>query len=133
MNITELKQGQIYYSSKIGRYFKLKPSGVLLISDTNDKYDWNYCTISHNELMSYYDFETVKCLREVNWRKIQINTKILVRESEDEDFTNAYFSRYENGYVFAFCDGRTDWTANGKDDYWNEAKLFDTNNDYVYK
>ncbi len=47
---------------------------------------------------------------EVDWTKIPENTRILVRDREDNPWFNAHFAYYRNGHVFAFPYGRTSWT-----------------------
>lgn len=48
---------------------------------------------------------------EVNWSKVKVDTPILVREDEDEEWMARYFAKFENGVVWSFCDGRTSWSA----------------------
>ena len=48
---------------------------------------------------------------EVDWSKVKVDTPILVREDEDEEWMARYFAKFENGVVWSFCDGRTSWSA----------------------
>ena len=50
----------------------------------------------------------------VDWNKIKVNTKILVRDNEQEDWHKRYFAKYENERVFAWCCGGTSWSARDK-------------------
>ena len=47
----------------------------------------------------------------VDWSKVKVDTPILVREDEDEEWMARYFAKFENGVVWSFCDGRTSWSA----------------------
>lgn len=62
----------------------------------------------------------------VDWTKIQVDTKILVRDSENEEWCKRHFAKYENGGIYAFCVGRSSWTDEGDDDVvgWKYAKLW---------
>ena len=62
---------------------------------------------------------------EVDWSKVEVDTPILVRDSDNEEWTKRYFARYENGALYAWGDGRASWTAYDNDDVydWKYAKL----------
>lgn len=64
----------------------------------------------------------------VDWSKVPIDTPILVRYRDDDDWVKRYFARYDNGYVRAWINGTTSWTANGLSDAWHYAKLAESNN-----
>ena len=59
----------------------------------------------------------------VDWAKVPVDTPILVKDTEGDDWKNRYFAEYKNGTVYAWCDGATSWSSkNGKCD-WKYAKL----------
>ena len=61
----------------------------------------------------------------VDWSKVPVDTKILVRDSEDEKWRRRHFARYENNTVFAWGSGLTSYSDagyNGVKD-WKYAKL----------
>ena len=62
---------------------------------------------------------------EVDWSKVEVDTPILVRDSENTEWLKKYFAKYENGYVYVWNLGRTSWTApNDKSvSAWSYAKL----------
>lgn len=66
---------------------------------------------------------------EADWSKVAVDTPILVRQFQHNDWSRRYFSHYDNknGLVCAFSDGKTSWT--GQDDWksWNYAKLAEVN------
>ena len=62
---------------------------------------------------------------EVDWRKVAVDTPILVRDGENEEWNKRHFARYENGTIYAWGDGCTSWTAYDNDDVfdWEYVKL----------
>ena len=79
---------------------------------------------------------TVYCLSEimkgnyievVDWSKIPIDTKILVRDSEDSTWKKRMFCKYKDGRFYAWCDRRCSFTAYNEDDYteWKYVKLYE--------
>ena len=59
---------------------------------------------------------------EVDWSKVEVDTPILVKNSEDEEWRKRHFAKYKNGNVYAWSDGLTSWTAYDKM-AWKYAKL----------
>ena len=59
---------------------------------------------------------------EVDWSKVEVDTPILVRAYEDEDWLKRYFAKYENGTVYAWSCGCTSWSETVMND-WKHAKL----------
>lgn len=65
---------------------------------------------------------------EVDWSKVEVDTPILVRQTEDEDreWERRHFAKYENGKVYAWGEGYTSWSSEGHMVIWNYAKLAET-------
>ena len=68
---------------------------------------------------------------DVDWSKVQVDTKILVSE-DGEDWYRRYFAKYENGFIYAFPDGLSSFTARYKPECgyrrvcgWKYAKLYE--------
>lgn len=59
---------------------------------------------------------------EVDWSKVEVDTPILVKNSEYEEWLKRHFAKYENGKVYAWQAGCTSWTENIMTD-WDYAKL----------
>ena len=51
---------------------------------------------------------------EIDWSKVPVDTLIRVRSCKSDDWVNRYFSKYENGKVYAWDNGTTSKT--GKSD-----------------
>ena len=71
---------------------------------------------------------------EIDWTKVQENTRILVRDRDDNPWFNAHFAYYRNGHVFAFPYGRTSWTIAPDMTIcpWNCAEIADPNEQGKY-
>ena len=68
---------------------------------------------------------------DVDWSKVQVDTKILVSE-DGEDWYRRYFAKYENGFIYAFPDGLSSFTACYKPECgyrrvcaWKYGKLYE--------
>ena len=46
---------------------------------------------------------------EVDWSKVKVDTPILVRNDEVDNWTKRYFAKYEHSEVFVWVGGRTSW------------------------
>ena len=61
---------------------------------------------------------------EVDWSQVSVDTPILVRDYENEEWNRRYFAKYENGNIFVWMHGYTSWsTPDGKTAAWPYAKL----------
>ena len=59
---------------------------------------------------------------EIDWSKVEVDTPILVRYSENMVWMKRHFAKYKNGKVYAWVDGGTSWTTVDYDN-WKFAKL----------
>lgn len=59
---------------------------------------------------------------EVDWSKVEIDTPILVRNNECEEWSKRYFAKYKDEKVYTWNGGRTSWTTNCMTT-WKYAKL----------
>ena len=59
---------------------------------------------------------------ETDWSKVAVDTPILVRQTEDGEWTRRHFAKYENGKVYAWKDAYTSWTGDFVTP-WELAKL----------
>lgn len=59
---------------------------------------------------------------EVNWNKVEVDTPILVRDHESQEWGARHFAKYENETVYAWDGGRTSWSGDGVTE-WKYAKL----------
>lgn len=61
----------------------------------------------------------------VDWSKVAVDTKILVRTHEDSVWERRHFAKYEDGKIYAWSDGLTSWSDAGSINVsaWECAKL----------
>ena len=59
---------------------------------------------------------------EVDWNNVEVDTPILIRDYEGQEWARRYFAKYENETVYAWDSGRTSWTGDGVTE-WKYAKL----------
>ena len=59
----------------------------------------------------------------VDWSKIPVDTKILVRDTKDQAWKRRYFADAAHEGVYAFDYGRTSFTSD-RIDHWEYAKLY---------
>ena len=86
----------------------------------SDKCNLNDCG-SCNMLQYIWLMEDYK-EPEVDWSKVEVDTPILVRYSEDGEWLRRHFAKYENGIVYAWKDAFTSWTGD-RVTPWELAKL----------
>lgn len=79
---------------------------------------------------------------EIDWSKIPVDTKIWVKDFENNNWIPRYFAKYENGKVFTYDYGRTSWSCGDSSPLgWDYAKLVEEPKeekphitwDYIYK
>lgn len=54
-----------------------------------------------------------KKLNIVDWSTVKVDTKIHVRDRENDNWRRRYFAYYKNGEVYVWCNGKTSWSAYG--------------------
>ena len=59
---------------------------------------------------------------EVDWSKVEVDTPILVRNREIDDWEKRHFAKYEHSEVSTWVGGRTSWNETNMI-AWNFAKL----------
>ena len=62
---------------------------------------------------------------ETDWSKVEVDTPIFVRQTEDGEWIRRHFAKYEDGIVYTWKDSRTSWTVSFDEDVtgWKFAKL----------
>ena len=130
--VTLCKEGMVLVN-KEGYYSNLKSFNDDLSRKTSDEikitkiYDLSeYESMSlefsteHRELL--WSIED-----KIDWNKVEVDTKVLVRDRPYNEWLKRHFAKYENGKVYVFNDGRTSWSCGGIT-HWEETKLWEDNN-----
>lgn len=60
---------------------------------------------------------------EVDWSKVEVDTPILVKDSEVNFWHKRHFASYKNGQVYTWYNGATSWSGGGGTSCWAYAKL----------
>lgn len=68
----------------------------------------------------------------MDWTRVEIDTPVIVRDREGQEWVRRYFAGYEQGKVWTFYQGTTSWSAGDEDHLtpWNFAKVVDVEDDY---
>ena len=125
------------YADKIKRYsdsqvlcdeikipFILEPIGKSCARDI----DCDTCqTLTTLWLLEEYEEPKEPEEPEIDWSKVKVDTPILVRDTEDEEWVKKHFAKYEDGIVYVWNLGRTSWSApnNKSVSAWQYAKLIE--------
>lgn len=136
MNKQDLKNGMIY-EKRNGLTFYIILDTVYKLNNSNNTEmgtlddvliyyndDLTYKGNKWSDIMIIRDVEG-KLLwerEEVDWAKVPKDTKVLVRNSKDEEWRKRYFSEYKDGRFYTFDMGGTSWSTSDKT-FWKECKL----------
>ena len=139
MKLKDLKNGMSFECRGKAKYFIIngkiyRDKGTLIPTGVFEERMKGYSddlliTLSDGEMdiMKVYDIDNklIWERKEVDWSKIPVDTKVLVRNSQDQEWGCRYFAKYENGKIYAFMNGVTSWSMSAWGDIvpWEEAKL----------
>lgn len=60
----------------------------------------------------------------VDWSKVKVDTPVLVRDFENQDWKKRYFAFFDDELIYAWDGGATSWSVKNKDAIpWKYAKL----------
>lgn len=61
----------------------------------------------------------------VDWSTVKVDTPVLVKEYEDNEWTRRYFAGYNGGHVYTWDGGATSWSTDDDNQisWWTYAKL----------
>ena len=129
MNIMEVMKkenlGKRYTSE--GRVFVLEESLYYLWLKDEKTQEVIEDNLALDEILQM-EFEEIV---NVDWSKVQVDTKILVSE-DGKDWYRRHFAKYENGFIYAFPDGLSSFTACYKPECgyrrvcaWKYGKLYE--------
>lgn len=130
----ELRMGSTYYVIEGMVYIKtiehtLVPCETLWDFLETYKDDLISKKSSNFDIVKIFDNggKTIWKRDEIDWSKIPVDTKVLVKNSENVKWDRRYFAKYENGKVFTFTNGATSWSTSRPNNLivvsWKYAKL----------
>ena len=61
----------------------------------------------------------------VDWSEVEVDTPILVRDTEYDEWEKRHFAAYDGGIgiIYTWTNGNTSWTSEGNMMAWKYAKL----------
>ena len=81
------------------------------------------------DIMEVYDIENNLIWErdEIDWSKIPRDTKVYVRQNQEDGWELRYFTKYENNKFYTYSNGRTFWSDSFVDlEKWNYCELAET-------
>ena len=87
--------------------------------------DHTECVVLYNTDLTCCGYTSALDLVEYShWEDVAVDTKILVRDWDGQNWYHRYFSHYYNGQVYAFDSGATSWSSSKTPTVeWKQAKL----------
>lgn len=84
---------------------------------------WSSCDQCRKKFREWLEQEYVEPA--VDWSKVAVDTKILVRNSDDEKWKKRHFAKFENRKIYTWDNGRSSFTALSpcSTSCWNQGKL----------
>ena len=135
MNKNDLKNGMFFEMRNKSRFLILNNEiyleGINLYEYSSNlhyflvSYNDDMCSMNDNEydIMEVFNScnESIWKRGKVDWAKVPVDTKVLVRNSKDEEWQRKHFAEYKNGKVFTYDYG-TSWNTSFITT-WEYAKL----------
>jgi hypothetical protein len=79
------------------------------------------------EFMYMSEITNLEFKEVIDWAKVPIDTKILVKDTEDCCvYAKRYFAEFKDGYIYTWADGKTSFTTQSKTK-WSYGKLYEEN------
>lgn len=106
----EIESGTVFFYKNCGR-----------ISQWSNRVDIrSTCFTEENQQIDIAEYLGI-----VDWSKVKVDTPILVRQHEQDEWEKRHFAYFKDGRVCAWLCGATSWSADYEGDItdWNLAKL----------
>ena len=143
MKKSDLKNGMSFECRGKAKYFiingkvyrdkgTLVPTGVF--EERMKGYSEDLLALHSNgkmDIMKIYDIDDklIWEREEIDWSKIPKDTKVLVKNSENEEWKKRYFAGFINGEITTFSNGMTSWSTSRPNNpilvSWKYAKLIE--------
>ena len=123
MKIWELEEGKEYETKLKLAKFKVV-NNVLFFYDSVHK-TWRESNKSYNDIVKC-DF--IEYTPPIDWSKIEVDTKVLVRDWDDSEWIPRYFAKFEDCRVYVWNNGRNSFTSRDEKDYiyYGQVKLYES-------
>lgn len=126
----ETKEGNIYFIIQENLYrrtkqLSLEPSGSFKTHVEDEYYnDLRHKTDYNKNIMKVYDRDGNQVWSRIDWSKVPIDTKVLVRDGYNDEWFKRHYAGYneEKNLFKTFDCGLTSWTTNNTTN-WTQCKL----------
>ena len=126
----ETKEGNVYFIIQGNLYRRteqliLEPSGSFKVHVEDGYYNnLHHKTDCNKNIMKVYDVDGKQIWSRVDWSKVPVDTKVLVRDSDNNKWVRRHYASFdkEKDLFRAFTDGGTSWTTNDTTG-WIQCKL----------
>lgn len=121
--VSEFEVGVEYIGIGNSSKYKIDDDGFLYVSYSySDEYSpYRSSDISFN-LINQMLFK--KYEEQIDWSKVKVDTRVLVKDFNEDGWAKRYFAKYEGGRVYAWEDGTTSWSQHSTMP-WKFAKLYE--------
>lgn len=106
----EIENGTVFFYKNCGR-----------ISQWSDRVDIrSTCFTEENQRIDIAEYLGI-----IDWSKVKVDTPILVKQYEQDEWEKRHFAYFKDERVYAWLCGATSWSADydGNTTNWNFAKL----------
>lgn len=106
----EIENGTVFFYKNCGR-----------ISQWSDRVDIrSTCFTEENQRIDIAEYLGI-----IDWSKVKVDTPILVKQYEQDEWEKRHFAYFKDERVYAWLCGATSWSADYEGDTtdWNFAKL----------
>ena len=121
MKVWELEEGKEYVSDLDdgGSPYKIINGDLFYKNGTEYMRSYIYYTTVKDVDFTLYTPPT-------DWSKVEVDTKVLVRDFDNSEWIPRHFAIYKNGRIHTWNSGHTSFTSRGNDDFvpYNQAKLY---------
>ena len=121
MKVWELEEGEEYvaYDKNFGKRNYKIVEGEFLYFDDNERW-----SLSLRKFKELNELDFTLYTPPTDWSKVKVDTKVLVRDYDDEVWTRRHFAKYENGTIYVYSVGTTSFTTDMFLSSYNQAKLY---------
>lgn len=138
MNKNDLKNGMFFEMRNKSRFLILNNEiyleGINLYEYSSNlhyflvSYNDDMCSMNDNkyDIMEVFNScnESIWKRGKVDWSKIPRDTKVYVRQNQEDEWELRYFTCYENNKFYTYSNGRTFWSDSFVDlEKWNYCEL----------
>ena len=121
MKVWELEEGKEYQTNLNTRKYRID-NGKMRVYD-GLILTWKMSDMSYNTVL---DMDFTPYIPPTDWSKVEVDTKVLVRDWDNSEWIPRHFAIYKNGRIHTWNNGHTSFTSRDKDDYvsYNQSKLY---------